>query len=358
MQRRIPSLDGLRAVGLICVLTSHTLHSTSKGLGVFYVEAEGHLSMAVFFCISGYLITGQLLRSEAATGSIDLRAYFTRRFFRIIPPYYLFILTTTALGLVSWRGALASATFSYSHWNATWCYAHLWSLVVEEQFYLLWPLLLVIFGKRRAVKIGLVLIALAPLFRVAQYELTTNWRWMVDRALHTRIDALMSGCCMALLEHHEKFETFARRILTPAGAVVSALFVAVVSPAMWFRFGSAYRYTIGMSLETLVIAALVLYLVRNSNGPVGKVLNSRPVVHLGLISYGVYLWQQIFLIPGGTVVFNTSADRLIRTFPLNVIVAILVGELSYWTIEAWSLRVRKRLERRAKPAVLAIAAGD
>ena len=164
--RRIRSLDGLRAVSIILVMISHLI-----GVRGFLVpEAAGRvfelgeLGVRVFFVISGFLITSILLRELAEHNSVDLVRFYFRRTLRIFPPYYLFVLVLAivqAIGLITLNPGDLSHALSYSsnyHPQRSWFVGHTWSLAVEEQFYILWPAILLLLGKRK----GLVL-ALAAL---------------------------------------------------------------------------------------------------------------------------------------------------------------------------------------------------
>ncbi len=172
--QRIPSLDGLRALSIFLVLALHSLqrldlthHVPWFWLGIF----NGATGVFIFFVISGYLITSLLLREHEKTGSISLRGFYFRRAMRILPPLYLYV---GFLLLLGWAGRLAiykldiiSSLFFFHDYalSRMWTLEHFWTLSIEEQFYLIWPLLLLLClripgpaGRSKACKIAIAII--------------------------------------------------------------------------------------------------------------------------------------------------------------------------------------------------------
>lgn len=347
---RIPSLDGWRAVALGVVLCSHLLHAMPQGLAREWLSLVTETAMTGFFVLSGYLITGLLVREEERTGRMDLGRYFARRVLRIVPPYYAYLAAIAVLGAADWRSLAAGAsfTFGYSSWSASPLLGHTWSLSMEEQFYLCWPLLLWAAGRRRATWIAAALIVLAPAIRVAHWEWLPAYRDHIPHLLHSRADSLMFGCLAALLRGHPSFEAGLEKVLRPRLALLAGIFLLQISPLLTMVLRGGYRWLVGLSLEGLAVTFLLLYTIRYPARALGRVLNWAPVVHLGTISYSVYLWQQLFC---------TGPDGpLLRAFPLNLICALAMGELSWLTVEAWSRRMRARLSSKKIPAAVAAAA--
>ena len=156
---RYLALDGLRAIAILLVLVSHlqgTPGFPSMPQGFWHLGNLGNLGVRIFFVLSGFIITHLLLREEARTGRASLAAFYRRRAYRILPPLLVFMVAM--LGLRS-LGVVNFATFRWIRTlfflgnvgtDGTWTLGHLWSLAVEEQFYLLWPVLLVGLGRRGA----------------------------------------------------------------------------------------------------------------------------------------------------------------------------------------------------------------
>ncbi len=365
MEKRIPSLDGLRAISILLVIVGHLFvgkNITFRDSPLLIIVGNGLLGVTIFFVISGFLITSLLLREHETRGQISLQNFYIRRILRIFPPFYAYVAVLGLLTAAGWVflshwDFLSAVTFTvdYSPKHNAWPIQHAWSLSVEEQFYLLWPALLVLcihrWGRLAAAKVACALIVVSPLLR----ELThlyggSHFANRIPYMLHTRIDSLMFGCLAALLSGTELLEGIYK-----CGARIVWLlpaFVFVASPVLEDRFGGTYTYIVGHSLEGACIAVTMLWLVRNSHSVVGKILNSRPMIHLGVISYSVYLWQQVFL-PGG----NTAIGR----FPANVICVGIVSELSYYVVEKRFLKWRKYFAAAPRvapgPAATAITLG-
>src|SRR5665213_2363630 len=153
-RHRLPGLDGLRALSILLVILLHTIQRRSVTHAVpfvAYVFSNGGMGVLIFFVISGYLITTLLLREREKTGSISLKRFYIRRAFRIFPPLYTYIAFIAVLGAASRLAGVnareiitgLTLTRNYAHGVYLWAFEHFWSLCIEEQFYLLWPGLVV-----------------------------------------------------------------------------------------------------------------------------------------------------------------------------------------------------------------------
>jgi peptidoglycan/LPS O-acetylase OafA/YrhL len=349
---RIPSLDGMRAVSIGLVLISHLMYS-SGSRNAHLATAAGSLGgfgVEVFFVISGFIITHLLLKESDRTGTISLRNFYIRRAFRIWPAYYVFLGTIFILQRARVLGlptpdiiAAGAFVWNYSHASNTWL-AHTWSLSVEEQFYLFWPALLWIFGARRALGIALALLIIVPVVRIATLLAlpSTNFLvWRMGLLGHTRMDAMMFGCVTAILLGHRAFRDRVMHFLERGGRWI-ALACLVASYALT-QFVPYWLQTAGYSLEGMAIALMLIWLVCRAEGGMGRVLNRPVLVHLGLISFSLYLWQQLFI--------NEKTIPLLRYPPMCLICAFALAEFSYWCIERPFLRTREHWTKgRARPS--------
>src|SRR5580704_19620989 len=252
--KRIPSLDGLRAVAISLVVVGHwvELRHHSDVAGAF-----ANLGVRIFFVISGYLITTLLLTERSRTSTIGLREFYLRRAYRILPAAIVFMLPVFIIfrHQLSWFHILAAtfylANFDFFH---PWFLGHLWSLSVEEQFYLLWPGVLTKWYRHR---VGILagVVAFAPLYRIACHFLHLHGR--ADETFPAVADILAIGCLLAV---------FARRLpnIKPAWAAAMLLPVVLVpvdagrahfhiTPALLFVY---------WPLMHLSIAGIVLHVVR------------------------------------------------------------------------------------------------
>jgi peptidoglycan/LPS O-acetylase OafA/YrhL len=345
--RAIPSLDGLRAFSISLVILSHIAKFSSLP-GSAYVDARGPLGVSVFFIISGFLITHLLLKGAERTGEVNLKRFYTRRFFRIFPPFYTYL---AFLGLLWGIGALpehlpsfasaATYTWDYYHGARGWFLTHTWSLSVEEQFYLLWPASLSLAGQKRSVTVALTVILGAPLIRLGTYLAAPSLRGSMGTMFHTRSDTLLCGCLLALLYDHPSLKRIGRTLLKPAFVIAALIFLFAISPALASRLRGYYTLSVGMTLESACIALLVLYCIWNPESGPGRVLNSPILRHIGVVSYSLYLWQQFWLAP----------SLPLGPIPIRILLALASAELSFRLVERPMFRFRDYVEtkRKAEP---------
>ena len=331
--KRIPSLDGLRAVSISLVVVGHwtelRYHSVVAG-------AFANLGVKIFFVISGYLITTLLLKEYEKTSTIRLSTFYTRRAYRILPAAIVFMLPVFVIFWHELRwyhmaaAALYLANFDFGH---PWFLGHLWSLSVEEQFYFLWPGVLKKWhGYRLEILIGVI--AFAPLYRVACHFLGVHGP--IDETFPAVADVLAIGCLLAIYQP---------RMPAIRGAWVVAMIAPVVLVPIYL--GSLRFHVTPLLLFALwpvmhlSIAGLLLHVVQRAYW----ILNVRPVVWLGKISYSLYLWQQLF-------VFGERHKPWYL-----VLVAAGMASASFYFVEQPMLRLRERRERAQKvDAVYASAA--
>ena len=347
----IPSLDGLRAVAIIIVLLSHTkvlLPSAVVNLGLFrYVIGGGLHGVQIFFVISGYLITTLLLREFAGTGDVSLRAFYARRALRIFPPFYLYLAVVAVLWMqgsgqdISTFGAAATYTVIYHPHPQGWMLQHTWSLSIEEQFYLLWPVLLLVALRRRwAVRFAIVVLAAMPIARTilllaASQQGADHSRSIVNCSA---VDMLMTGCLFALAMRDPRWSRWIKSAITgwtvSILAGVGLLLVPYAETKMAQTVLAAPLIAQGYGVTALSIGVALEYVVRNPRCLAGRILNLPVMRHIGVISYSIYLWQQLF---------TANPLRLgLWTYAL----ILLAAELSFWVVE----RPLMRLQARFKPA--------
>jgi peptidoglycan/LPS O-acetylase OafA/YrhL len=338
----IPSLDGLRALSIAIVILSHTkslLPAPIASSGLFrYVIGGGLHGVQIFFVISGYLITTLLLREYNRTGSVSFKRFYARRALRIFPPFYVYFAVLAILWFIGvipehWPTYLASATYTFIYLPNPhgWYVEHAWSLSIEEQFYLLWPALL-LFAHRRAKSISLAvaIIALMPIVRIALYLAVNN----PERVLVTSssADTLMVGCLLALLGNQPAWQQAHRRFLNAFSAVVLLVAGFVLVPYLSAKLTSGLpgilTIALGNTITALSIGGILMYVIDNPQSAAGQFLNLRLIRHLGVISYSLYLWQQIF------------TGNPAPMHPYVYLCMLAAAELSFWLIEKPVMRLR------------------
>jgi peptidoglycan/LPS O-acetylase OafA/YrhL len=351
---RIPSLDGLRAISIALVLVSHL-----AGTGGFPISAAtmnpwalGSLGVTVFFVISGFLITGLLLEELRRTGTIRLSRFYFRRTLRIFPPYFAFL---GALALASAGGWIVlnsgdlwrSATYTSNYHDArSWYVGHTWSLSVEEQFYLLWPAVLLFARTRRALLIAAATILVVPLIRVGEWELMRAAGHGVGYRFETIADALAAGCVLACVRSELHASALYMR------ALASRWFLLVPLAAILANLTHDHPLVAMGAALTVIHVCLALcvdWAVTFHEGRIGRVLNAAPLVFIGWISYSLYLWQQPFL--------NRESSAFVAQFPQNLLLTLAAALASYYIVERPSLQLRKWLEQRQRRRAAALPAG-
>lgn len=154
---------------------------------------------------------------------------------------------------------------------------------------------------------------------------------------HMRMDSLMFGCALALLHRNAAFQKLAHRILSWRGMLVALCFFFFVSGYLNYKFQGYYMLPFGYTLEAGAITYLLFYFVSKPQSAGGRLLNSRILVHIGLISYSLYLWQELFLT-------DLPTRWPLGTFPLNLVAAFVAAELSWKLVEQPALKLRRKFE--------------
>lgn len=345
--RRIPSLDGLRALSIGLVILSHLLGTrgfpfSPRALGT--VGDFGYLGVKVFFVISGYLITSLLIKEMARTGTISLLGFYQRRAWRIFPAFYAFVgamCAAWALGVVSLEPGdlLAAVTYTMNyHYTRSWELGHIWSLSIEEQFYLVWPFLFLLTGKKYLVHTAIAIMVVSLIVRSAAWFHFRSDDF-VEEGFPSVMGALAVGGLFAGLQ---RWLDTAPRYLA---FLRSPLFLVVPIAVVVFQYPSRpeLAYTIGTTFVNLGLALCVDRCVRVPDDWFGKLLNWGPLVWIGTLSYSLYLWQEPFL--------NHNARSELNTFPFNLAAALVCAMASYYLIERPTLALRDRRARRRRTPV-------
>lgn len=358
---QIPSLNGMRALSIGMVIVAHgaTTHGAPAWMDHSVFTSLGNVGVRFFFLISGFLITTLLLRDIERNGHVRLKTFYVRRAYRILPAVLVYIGVMWALYLagvidlryrVQTHQTLASAipdllhaltfTSNYLH-DYNWYYNHLWSLSVEEQFYLLWPLALIAFGVRRAVPFACFILVLSPLLRLAMY--LSNWgpEIALSREFQAVADALATGCLSALLFNRLTERPWFMRLVGTPAVPIAGLCIAL-------GYGSAFvyrpaAYVFGQTVANLGIALLLQHVVRFPDAWLGRLMNWRVLTRIGVMSYSLYLWQEPFLY------FQSHAWA--TGFPVNIVLLAVAAWASYHFVEQPFLRLKERRAGAGVPAV-------
>ncbi|MGY1735368.1 acyltransferase family protein [Geodermatophilus sp. SYSU D00684] len=330
-----PWLDGVRAVAVLLVVTQHTMGATRLDLG--------YVGVGLFFGLSGYLITSLLLDERDGRGRVSLSGFYLRRAARLVPALLLVVAVCDTVLLVqgdhaSLRGTLPALTYTANYVqvldpDAVPVYGPTWSLAVEEHFYLVWPLVLLVlvrrWGLRAALRTTLAVCVASLAWRVVLASAGAPVSLLGMGSLE-RADALLYGCAVAI----------AVRIGWRPRAWVFWLGVAGIGAAPLLFRSETYAVLVpGSAVVGLASAAAVVGMDHAAPSWVRSVLSLRPVVVIGVLSYGLYLWHGPLM---GFVQDATDTGRGWRAGA--ALVAVPVAWLSHRFVE---VPVRSWARRRA-----------
>ncbi len=351
MQARfhIPSLDGLRAVAVLTVFLGHS--QVMPGLW------PGHVGVTIFFFLSGFLITTLLRRELQSHTVVSLKGFYLRRLLRITPPALFSILLCVIVGYFGWIestmngwGILAEI-FNYTNYYITYVNGHyglppessmLWSLAVEEHFYLVFPALFIAltakgWSLRRVGWLLIFLAALAPFWRLYLHFNGGSF-YRLYTSTDTRYDGLILGAAMALLWNPALGDraplNFSQDWIVKIIAPTALAVFCVLSV-----FPDGHRITYVDSILYACLMPLFWVFITAPTGWMGRVLNHRVAVHIGYLSFSLYLVHRLVL---------QLASQLIKSPVLSDLVALvlslLLAQLMYMIIEKPCAKLRKSLE--------------
>ncbi len=347
---RIPSLDGLRAISILFVFLGHGIGG-AEGHSFLFRLALLHsgLGVDVFFVISGYLITGLLLQERARFGDISLGLFYLRRALRILPAFLVFASVVFVLSLLGYvdipaRLWIFIVTYTVNFTVSVWNIGHLWSLSVEEHFYLLWPLAVRYARIRTCVGIAVVAVFGGVLIEAIS---GATGHALINPSLRYATPLVLGpiamGCLLAIAAPTIERSWVMRKMTPGTGwtglATLAAVAAILLLDTLDFGTGNRLRDIVKDGVLTLVVARFVFLPV----GLAATMLNSWPLVFVGQLSYSLYLWQQLFM--------NPFSNALLCRFPWNVTAACATACASYFLIERPLLGLRGRFRRGSEPAV-------
>jgi peptidoglycan/LPS O-acetylase OafA/YrhL len=378
-----PALDGVRGIAVLVLLLFHVLGPPVWSIAPLAALQGGFLGVDVFFVLSGFLITTILAQEHQTRGTIDLKAFWIRRALRLMPAVLLLLLVLLVLGLLVDVGILDKGqgvlTAPPQHPELPWTalpywpgimvillplsnFAMLihqssfyplngaWTLATEDQFYFVWPLVLLFLTIRcRSLKtVALVVSLSVPIF--------LGWRqFLLHRAgesgivspasvmeIYLRPDArvaeLLAGCALGLAAVTGMFPTtnIAKRVVTGL-AWVGAL--TILAMFVFAGFNDEWTYRAGFTMVTMATVAVLLHILIAPDAMLSRVLSWPVLVGIGQVSYGIYIWQSAWVIyaPGDGLVHSAAVVALTATSAM----------LSWVLVEQPALRLKRRFERRA-----------
>jgi len=352
----IPGLNGIRAISVLIVVLAH--------MGLSHI-IPGGFGVTVFFFISGFLITRLLIAENALKGHIKLKQFYTRRFIRLYPALLFMVFGTTAFYmLIGWGGPKPAELFSAVFYGTNFYqvgarmdgalpfmpWTHLWSLAVEEHFYLIFPAFLVLMGTQwsRILKGLMAVLVAALLWRIFIFSQTSlpvaDYSYMMTDA---RIDSLVWGCVLSIMLHVHGTTQRLSWLMGYVPVIVSGL--AIV--ASFLIRDEGFRYTARFSLQGAAMFILFLNLFYSDRFHWAiSILEWKPLAWFGTISYALYLWHVPII-----DVFTRFYGESVYAYVAALIVSLYLAAFSYDMVEKRFLKLRKAFGSHitTKPAATA-----
>ena len=357
-KNHLKGLDSLRAIAALIVIFTHIeLIKGANGISnlfklPFYTATGGHTAVVLFFVLSGFLITTLLIKEQNKFNSISIKKFYLRRIFRVWPLYYLtlivsaFVLgfTPSTFSLILCLSIFPNLAHALGYgWSAS---PQIWSIGVEEQFYLMWPFLVKYFHKKllKVLILFVIFFSLLPHFLlfviVRVYPDKEIMKFINDLFFGTKFQCMAIGGIFAtIIQNYPKYIKYISNKLI-------AVFMIIITFALWF-YGFYFRYF----NDEFYAILFGLLLVNLSLDELKINVDIQPLKFLGKISYGLYMyhWMIIVLITKYMVSFFKTHNSVLSNIVLYFSVfssIIIVSSLSYYIFEKKLLDIKDKFNRQ------------
>ncbi len=291
----------------------------------------------IFFALSGFLISSILLREKESTASVDLTWFYIRRVFRILPPIVCYLMSYFALiqmGILPEdpsHDIIGSFLFARNYIYGSWYTGHFWSLSIEEHFYAVIPCLILVFKPRALLTVSLSLVFLCVCIRVFEFSYPSWFQPLPQFRTENRVDALLWGSIIAQLCRKPAFVISLRANLTWRRLTL----LIIISVILLVSINSQ---SLRRSISAFVLPLVICYTsVLDTNGVFARILENSALKAVGRISYSLYIWQMMFLVPG------IRPMGALQGFPLALILPLILAYISFRWIESPMIRLGHRL---------------
>jgi peptidoglycan/LPS O-acetylase OafA/YrhL len=340
-----PELDGLRGLSIIPVVISHICIKTTLAN-----YAVGNLGVEIFFVLSGFLITTLLLKEKQLKGHVSLKKFYIRRALRILPVAYLFLVVLVLLNIIfklnlSGYSLGAAALFIKNFdlpFKGDWINGHYWTLSIEEQFYLIFPVLIV-YNLRAYIAVICLIVIGVPIVHVLyfQYGSTFFTNPVIHVAGYLFLNLFQNGTVSIFFGSVLGILTF--KNIIPKARFSFNRFAGLFILIIGVIFKTTCRYVINSNYINAIIFAFLITIVLHiittqKNDLLAQLLKAKWLVKLGVLSYSIYIWQQIF----------TIDQPWSNTFPyagsllINLPAMLIVSYLSYYFYELNFLKLKSQ----------------
>jgi len=341
----IKGFDSLRAISIIFVMITHLGlekyvkdNFPSINTNIFSL-INGSTGVRIFFVLSGFLITSILLSEKIRKGNINFRIFYIRRFLRLLPPLIIFFSTVYMLMKLGYiwhsRNALLFSFFYLYNFVPNQYYTgelgHTWSLAVEEQFYFTWPFIInYVTNNKKLIFLGLWIIVLCALFAYSYPHINSLKNYKPIRWFFPAVGPIILGCILATVNNI--YPARLEAIISNNKLILIFGLIIFISPIHPF----AVMKKISFLIQSFGVCLFLIWIYYNQESILTNFLENRLLSYIGKISYGLYLYQGIFLRTG------PSGILAIQQFPLNIFLTFIVAIVSYEFIERPILRHKKR----------------
>jgi peptidoglycan/LPS O-acetylase OafA/YrhL len=350
----VPALDGLRGIAVMLVVLLHSLLLVPQSRAYGRIVQGGWLGVDIFFVLSGFLITALLLGEHDRSGRVRFGAFYMRRGLRLLPALWGLLAVHVVYTLVvggpgSERQTVTWALLYVANWQSVWHFfslnrelGHLWSLAIEEQFYLVWPWLLVALIALRRPRVAGAIIAAGIAFicvhRIGVYNHSTSWVVVLERT-DTRADSLLVGCLLAWAWTHG--------LVRRGGPTLTWLAVVALCICIAFAMTTQSFWYYGGSTMFAALVAIVILASVEGQWSGARLLSIGPLVQVGRVSYGLYLWHLPII---------WAVARHARSWPAIARLAVAAILIISATMISWRLIERPAQRMRRRFASVSVAA--
>lgn len=334
----------MRGISILLVILAHMdllarIPNTPFVVNHLWPLFSGETGVMIFFVLSGFLITSILIHEKRKTGKINIRNFFIRRILRLLPPLVLFYGAIILIASMEWipiptESILYAIFYSYNFVpNQFYVYelGHIWSLSVEEQFYFTWPFLMIILSRFRSYIIFITVILILSIIAIYSYPTISafdNYKSM--RFFIPAIMPIMIGCLGALIMFNLNSATeFVKRKSSVIFAIGLSLFCIPIILTELLLPMCQFFQSVGVIL-------LIWWISLNQKSGLVRLLEFKPLNYIGLISYGLYIFQGLFLRTGG------GGEHWIHQIPWNVTLSFAAAILSYELLEKRVLKLKRK----------------
>jgi peptidoglycan/LPS O-acetylase OafA/YrhL len=341
-QKHFKGLDGIRCLSIVAVMYFHFTGADGR-LGILGVD--------LFFILSGFLITTLLLRERENTGEINLKLFWVRRALRIFPIYYGFIFAQLVIFKVVsvdqtlidefYKNLPAFLTFT-NNWfvhlspDTKVVFYHAWSLAAEEQFYLFWPLLLVFASStKRLISIPAILILIDILFTYLTKNQVLNLTQNGTAIITSLQPAICLGVIAAIIMHHQKSFNVLSRLLNPKVTPILSAVIAVI--LIIYKFPNFIIH--------VILTLFLLSVIFNRDKITSSILNFRPVIYIGQISYGMYIFHMAAFNAISMMVFPSLSSSSYQVVVTSFLFTILVATASFYLYEKPFMSLKTKFQK-------------